>query len=412
MHGLFNFFKTVSKKKIIILGLTNITDELCTLFPWEISYFIDVDQKYVGQTLFDKPILPPDALINENHDSIAVIISGSYNIFVEESLKSLGLKPNESFWFGANLIEWFYYHKSLCQPQPVHMQIIMMDGGLASQLNKFAIGRLLESQLHVKVKYDLSWFENCGMDVQNKERRLFALTKVFNVKIDAATEEEIKSYKAFYYYNHGKVYRYDEELLQNSCNRYIDGYLANYQYFFLRGKELENELIFKMPLNKKNKEFKKQIDTSCISIAIHVRRGDYVDSVHEVVDSDYYHRAVKEMVDRIGQDNIHFFIFSNDMQWVRDSLFLEYPVTYVDCNGNDDGGLDMYLMSRCKHFILSNSGFGFWAAFLGRNGEKIVITPEKWFNINSPKMNERLQALIEGHDSGAAIPPNWLSIPV
>jgi hypothetical protein len=56
--------------------------------------------------------------------------------------------------------------------------------------------------------------------------------------------------------------------------------------------------------------------------------------------------------------------------------------TIVDSNDNDKGYFDLYLLSMCKHQILSNSSFGVIGALLNKNKDKIVIMPDKWIPLN------------------------------
>ena len=260
------------------------------------------------------------------------------------------------------------------------LYIIMVDGGLASQIAKFIVDNLLEEKLNVTVKYDLSWFEQCGKDILGAENRNYCLNNVFAVDINVATNVEIQDYRNCYNYNHSKYYQYDDRLLSERRARYVDGYFANYKYFSMAEEIVKKKLIFKINLENKNLQFERQIMLAETSVAIHIRRGDFIGSVHEVLTVDYFQRAIEVLMEEISARNPHFFIFSNDMQWVKDNLDIHYPVTYVEGNNNDNGGFDMYLMSKCKHFIISNSYFGFWSAWLNSSKDKVVIAPDKWLN--------------------------------
>lgn len=290
------------------------------------------------------------------------------------------------------------------------LQIMMVDGGLASQITKFVVGSLLEEKMDVTVKYDLSWFEHCGKDTLGKENRNYCLNDVFEIDIDVATTAEIKEYRDLYYYNHSKCYQYDDRLLRESCHRYVDGYFAHYTYFSMAEDIIKNKLVFKLKLSDENLQFEEQISLADTPVAIHIRRGDFVGSVHEVLQADYYQRGIEVLLNKTSASKPHFFVFSNDMQWVKDNVRIQYPVTYVEGNNNDEAGFDMYLMFKCKHFIISNSGFGFWAAWLNSSKDKVVIAPDKWFNEKVAPSQEFL-ALIEGHDRGVATPPEWFIIP-
>ena len=108
---------------------------------------------------------------------------------------------------------------------------------------------------------------------------------------------------------------------------------------------------------------------------IHVRRGDYLKephrSYHGVLSLDYY----KEGIQRIRQTDPYtkFFVFSDDPEWCVHN-FPDFEVV---------GGFtpleDMWLMSCCKHAIIANSSFSWWAARLGENDRGIIIAPQRWF---------------------------------
>ena len=77
-------------------------------------------------------------------------------------------------------------------------------------------------------------------------------------------------------------------------------------------------------------------------------------------------------------ENAIFFLFTNDINWVRDNIY-EEGMIIVDCNKGNRDYQDMFLMSQCKHNIIANSSFSWWGAWLNKNPEKIVISPKRWF---------------------------------
>lgn len=415
MDFFFMFISNLKGKKIVFLGLNKLSEQLSSIFPWEVSYFVDLslDESKDGEYL-GKPICDIKKLLEEKEkNNIAVIICGRHNVFVENLLKSIGLERNVHYWFGYTLLEWFVYNKQRLENEKRKpTQIVMMDGGLGSQLYQYAIGRLLETRLGVSVKYDVSWFERCGKDIHNKENRLLVLPEVFGVELERATTEEIFYYKAFCYYNHSNIYMFDEELVNKPCDRYIDGYLANYRYIALREQELCNELQFKISLNEKNRDLKQQILNTPCSIAIHIRRGDYVGSAFELLTLQYYLDAIDILEQKCNAEKVRFFIFSNDLEWAKSNIKASKSVTFVEGNDNDNGACDMYLMSLCKHFILSNSSFGFWGAVLAENKDKIVIVPDEWFNEENRMADAKFKEMVRGHKLGLSVNPSWIRIPV
>jgi hypothetical protein len=141
--------------------------------------------------------------------------------------------------------------------------------------------------------------------------------------------------------------------------------------------------------------------TKSISISIHVRRGDYASNpvttaYHGLYSIDWYQMAIKEMEKSLGRQ-VHFFIFSDDYDWVKTNLKLDMPCTFIKPSPDGMEAQDLYLMSRCKHNITANSSYSWWAAWLNPNPNKKVIAPAKWFM---------------GADSNTIdlIPPEWIKI--
>jgi len=115
--------------------------------------------------------------------------------------------------------------------------------------------------------------------------------------------------------------------------------------------------------------------------AVHIRRGDYVNdkianAYHHTADLDWYQSNMK-LIEK-NEKIVNFLIFSDDPIWCETNFANWNNVEIVKSNF-DDSFYDMYLMSRCKNFILSNSSYSWWAEFLCDENEKITIAPEFWF---------------------------------
>ena len=113
------------------------------------------------------------------------------------------------------------------------------------------------------------------------------------------------------------------------------------------------------------------------TVAVHVRRTDYLkDDRYGFLGEDYYRNALNIIKQKLSNPTIIF--FSDDMLWCKkvfenDSIFFcEDPVW-------KDDFLQLYLMSKCKHQVISNSSFSWWGAWLNQNVNKIVIRPVRPF---------------------------------
>lgn len=143
---------------------------------------------------------------------------------------------------------------------------------------------------------------------------------------------------------------------------------------------LLEEFTPKFPKREENKELFDAIENKN-SVAVSVRRGDFVKQnevgrVHNVCSVDYFKRAIALMREKV--DNPTFIFFSDDIEWVKTTFKLDAECYYE--NGNDPVWEKIRELSSCKHFIISNSTFAWWGQYLGRNPDKIVIAPNKWFN--------------------------------
>jgi len=92
---------------------------------------------------------------------------------------------------------------------------------------------------------------------------------------------------------------------------------------------------------------------------------------------DYYRRAIDVIKKKVESPT--FFVFSNDIEWVRENISIPgYDVFYE--SGNNPVWETFRLMYSCKHFIISNSTFHWWAQYCSRNTNKVVVCPDKWFS--------------------------------
>ena len=120
------------------------------------------------------------------------------------------------------------------------------------------------------------------------------------------------------------------------------------------------------------------------SVSLHVRRGDYLNLKNiGVLDVDYYTKAVEYI--RKNVENPTFYIFSDDLEWCKNSLGFLDDFIFVDRTQTEIG--DLKLMSFCRHNIIANSSFSWWSAWLNQNPKKIVIAPKGWL-LNDPGSNK------------------------
>ncbi len=149
--------------------------------------------------------------------------------------------------------------------------------------------------------------------------------------------------------------------------------------FFPESIDFINDILGRSELSRENKELISLMGTS-ESVSVHVRRGDYNDHfLHgNIATGVYYHNATNYIRSRIERPV--FFVFSDDQTWCHDNLDFGNDEVYFVSGNEKTPEADMLMMSRCRHNIIANSSFSWWGQRLNDNRDKIVISPEYWFN--------------------------------
>ena len=153
---------------------------------------------------------------------------------------------------------------------------------------------------------------------------------------------------------------------------------------------------------KMAQDYLDEINNTC-SVSLHVRRGDYLTPENQklyggICTDAYYIEGIRQMRERFP--GCRFFLFTNDRAWAvqqsaeavcqeaeaekpsgnAECLFSAADITWIDLPGGDNDYAEFVLMSRCKHHILANSSFSWWASYLNKNPGKTVLAPQRWLN--------------------------------
>lgn len=283
------------------------------------------------------------------------------------------------------------------------MIIALLKGGLGNQLYQYASARALAEKNKTSIWLDLSILNREARNTtkRNFELHHFRLIESKDVKLinnsnmklpkNIIQKLAVKILKKVIleYFESGS--HFNENFFKSNHSVAIYGYFQSYKYFDFIRHQLFHDFQLVEPLDDRNLEALGSI-LSCDSVCIHVRRGDYVsleaaNVFHGLCDLNYYSEAINIIHSKI--ENPHFFIFSDDIPWCR-SRFNEANISFVNVNNSDNAHLDLNLMKNCKHFIIANSSFSWWGAWLAENKNKIVIAPKKWFAEENSNIEDRI----------------------
>ena len=153
------------------------------------------------------------------------------------------------------------------------------------------------------------------------------------------------------------------------CSRYFDDIKSI----------LQEEITPKAPPRPENAERLRKIAES-ESVCVTIRRGDYLSDQFRdafyLCTPEYFIHAMKIMKEKVP--NAKFYVFSDEPAWCREHIAFPFACEFE--SGSDPVAEKLRLMSACKHFIISNSTFSWWAQYLSRNQDKVVVAPSRWRN--------------------------------
>lgn len=289
---------------------------------------------------------------------------------------------------------------------------IRLKGGLGNQLFQYAAAKNIAVNNGLELLVDV----HSGF-VDDDYKRSFALS-VFNIKAQIVECEKMKQtivhklvkfwefkseHRSFIAFGNNvieKTYNFSDEIEKYVVSKSIilEGYFHSEKYFKNIRNIILEEFKFTVPPDTHNLKILEEISVRA-SVSLHVRKYDNsktIDSsaINGICSLDYYQKAIMFMQEKL--QNPCFYLFSDDMDWVKENLKISGgQVVFMDFNGTDNDREDFRLMSACKHNIIANSSFSWWAAWLNSNPYKIVIAPNKWLSTSR-------------YDYKDVVPDNWI----
>jgi hypothetical protein len=262
---------------------------------------------------------------------------------------------------------------------------IVMLGRLGNNLFQYALGRVLAEKHGVPLVLDASWFNAEGWGQVSHFLKLPIQAKVIRPSTLGARALRKFTGKHFWEFRGVPVLR--EAIEDQSFNPlFLDapgdcmlfGYFQSPRYFDSMAPSLRAELnlLFANTVRVPQDLRARLMESG--SVAVHVRRGDYLKHpAFHVCDSAYYQKSVEQM--RAHLRAARFFVFSDEPEWCR-SEFTGGDMEVIDSGNSASNPLhDLHLMSLASHHIIANSSYSWWAAWLGDKPGQEVIMPDRWY---------------------------------
>lgn len=269
---------------------------------------------------------------------------------------------------------------------------VIIQAGFGNQLFQYAMGYSLAKKLNQPLQLDVSFFDYAKKKGLNNLR-------INNLDKLALENPKFKNTpKEYYKYRLGakiknRLFRkclnfsypvlwedvrncreYQGKLIEKAnqlANVILYGFWQHPEYFSEYIPDLKAQFIPNYILTKSVEELRNQIKNTPTSVGVHIRRGDFV-GLGWAEGTDYYKRGMAKIKTKVSDP--HFFIVTDDKDWVKEH-FDEKDITIIDVKSPTSDIDEFFLLSICDHHIISESTFGWWAAFLNTNPDRLIIIP-------------------------------------
>lgn len=279
-------------------------------------------------------------------------------------------------------------------------------GGLGNQMFQYAAGLALSERLGAELCVDIRHYErrdrgdrrlglrDFGIELRSARVPPFKLGRRLATTLRLLPDpfrggERMVSVEGF-----------DPRFLQLTTPVALSGYFQSWHYFEGHEASVRRAFDVRHLATPRTAGIAAEIAAASNPVAVHIRRGDYTISPDSIaffglLDAEYYMAAQSALEERVDEPT--YFLFSDEVDVAMATLAGWQglrPVTGLSAYE------DMFLMSSCKHFIVANSTFSWWAAWLGASPDKVAIGPRQWFGPAYP----------HPVDPTDRSPPGWLLV--
>ncbi|HTK33037.1 MAG TPA: alpha-1,2-fucosyltransferase [Candidatus Paceibacterota bacterium] len=304
------------------------------------------------------------------------------------------------------------------------MIITRISGGIGNQLFQYAVGRALSLKNNTELKLDTHFY---GLNIEPDRSFKLSHFNIPNIEALIATDADFKktgipnpikqdlfskiirkgfrTIESIKPINKRKVvleptFNFIPKVMDIRGDCYLSGVWQSEKYFTEFEAAIRKDFALKVPLSEKAAHVKRMMEASS-SVSIHIRRGDQVkDPVllkkHGELTKEYYSKALVYIQEKTGGTPIRIFVFSDEIDWVKENMNFGTDAVYVSEYKIPDYE-ELVVMSACTHHIIAKSSYSWWGAWLNPNNDKIVIAPKQRFG----------EASNVAHD---LIPESWVQL--
>lgn len=276
------------------------------------------------------------------------------------------------------------------------MIVTRLDGGLGNQMFQYAFGLQIAKRYGTELYLDLSSY-------QSRPKHGFALDcwMTQHRAVDDAVRQRLPRQYRSSVREHAlrrfldrfnplllrrvkeKPFGFHADKLNAPDNSFLVGYWQSERYFPDVREELRAQFQPKQALSSQT-QCTIEAMSSEPSIAIHIRRGDYVQSrsaaaiYRSLPLASYYEPCVNAWLRKHPTGKAY--VFSNDLDWCRQQLQLPCPVHFIGHVSASHAYEDMVMMSKAQALVIANSTFSWWSAWLNTRLDREIYAPRRWFH--------------------------------
>lgn len=261
-------------------------------------------------------------------------------------------------------------------------RVHLIDGGLGNQMFQHAHAIALQKSDQTRVRLDIGRYGSRSAHNGYEADRIFTLDGAIPAlgRMTSGITFRLARRAGDFNYE-GPSIAFQPEFTSPGIRGYVKGFFPSFRYFQAAEQEVRRAFVFKLPLPARAAALASELADGD-SVAVHVRRGDYIDATHAstfsgICTPEYYAKAMALVLN--CRPKARFYFFSDDPEWCR-TTFADVATKVVDGNVGLDSWADMALMSRCRHAVIANSSFSWWARWLGGFDGSICVAPSRLLN--------------------------------